>query len=156
VKTHEAETILAAIEDIYSTKVEERGEWLMALEGADGDAASALVLTQWATGKNLPRHLPELPAFIKQIEIEKALAEREPPVQAVPAPHRSPLIPVNPELRPRWVQVWELARAKGDMRALPEQEWGYRDDGYEWPPEAGVMPPERRAELEAELDRRDG
>jgi hypothetical protein len=66
----------------------------------------------------------------------------------------SSLIPVDPSLVPPWVQVWQLARKRGDMRVLDEQEYGYRNNGYRWLPDEGLLPPERRTQLEQELGQR--
>ena len=63
----------------------------------------------------------------------------------------SPLIPVDPSLIPDWVAVWQLARMRGDMRVLPEQEQGYFACFYAWPPASERMPEEHREQLEREL-----
>lgn len=153
-KAEDAVVILAGIEDIYSQTIEEdRDVWLLALQGCDAEAASDLVFNQWSNGRGLPRNFPDLTVVTKAIEIQRALLDRPPrPAEPPPVPQLSPLIPLNPALPPRWVRLWELARKKGDERVFPEQEIGFRDNGYTWPPAAGLIPDERRAELERELE----
>lgn len=151
-KPHEAETILSALESIYRSPVaQERDLWLLTLQSADAEAASTIVIKQWAHGRNLPRYRPNLPELMQAIKTQTRLAERDAPEPvAIAEPHLSALIPFNPTVPPAWVEAWKLARARGDLRVFPQQEHAYRADGREWPPPAGLMPPERQAALEAE------
>lgn len=145
-KRDEAEVILAAVESIYRSPVHDGRElWLTTLESGDAQAASEIVIKQWAHGKNLPRYRPNLPELMQAIRTEHKIATRN-----APEPYISSMIPINPAVPPMWIEAWKLARARGDMRAFPQQEHSYRSDGLEWPPAAGLMPPERIAALEAE------
>lgn len=43
---------------------------------------------------------------------------------------------------PGWVRMYDYLRKTGDLRALPDQEIGYRAGRMVWPPEEGVVPQE--------------
>jgi hypothetical protein len=149
-KPDEAEVILAALETIYrSPIVQGRELWLSTIEDADAAAATTVVIGQWAKGRGLPRYRPDLPELMTAIRIEQRLAERD-----LPEPMLSPLIPTDPAIVPAWIAVWRLARSRGDDRVLAEEEEGFRANGYAWPPPQGMMPDERREQLERELGQR--
>lgn len=160
-KTEEADQIIAAVESLYSFKVESPDIWSRTLCRVDAGAASEVVINQWARGRNAPRFKPTLPDLMQAIRAEEKMAERE---SAAEAQGRSALIPPDVTEAPEWVLAWQLLRKRGDMRAFPEQEEAYRrldadyrasnpygPSGYEWPPPEGVVDEETRALLLMEV-----
>jgi hypothetical protein len=129
----DAEQAFQTIATIYDLHPERAGEqatvWVPMLEGHDGEVVASILL-RWIDGAQ-PDRFPKVggfAAFVRDVERQRDKDTR--PRQLISGDHLR---------KPVWVVAWDLLRARGERRAMPEMEGGARQLGHGWPPDEGIV-----------------
>ena len=114
-------SIVATVYGIHPERVDAQAPvWVAALEPLDvGDAME--IVQAYLAGRG-PERLPTVVAFVQAVKSLRGAPEQPQKLQDTP-------------VQPLWVVMWHLARDERLDVVFPEQEGGYRQQGYDWPPD---------------------